>query len=125
MMRDSLSDAGDLQTIATQARDGIDHLERATDWLIDTLAADKVRSLAAAAPYLALFGTSAGGWLLARSAFAARRRQAAGRGNHDDLDAKRAVAGFYAANLLPQAGALAAAVIGGGDGALFLAEDQF
>jgi alkylation response protein AidB-like acyl-CoA dehydrogenase len=129
-MRKSLTDlansgAVDLQTIAMQTRDGIRHLERATDWLIDTIAADKSRSLAAATPYLALLGTTVGGWLLARSAFAAQRRLAADRAAAGNLDAKQAVAHFYAAGILPQAEALASAVIGGSDAALLLAEDQF
>ena len=127
MMQDSLSGAAasgacHLQPIVEQTRDGIGHLGRATDWLIET---DKTRSLAAATPYLALFGTTVGGWLLARSAFAAHRRQVAGRGDRGELEAKQRVARFYAANILPQAEALASAVIGGSDAALVLAEDQF
>jgi alkylation response protein AidB-like acyl-CoA dehydrogenase len=130
MMEDSLSDGADaatsrLQAIATQARGGIGHLARATDWLVDTAAADKARSLAAATPYLALFGTTVGGWLLARSAVAAYRRQAAGRGGLSDPEAKQRVARFYAAGILPQAEALASAIIGGSDPALVLTEDQF
>jgi alkylation response protein AidB-like acyl-CoA dehydrogenase len=113
-----------LETIAAQASDGIRHLARATDWLIDTGVADKSRGLAAATPYLALFGTVAGGWALARSALAAHRRQTAD-GGVGNLRAKQIVAGFYGANILPRAGALATAVITGSDPALTLAGDQF
>jgi hypothetical protein len=118
------SGVDDLETIAAQASDGIRHLARATDWLIDTGVADKSRGLAAATPYLALFGTVAGGWLLARSALAAHRRKAtdSGVGN---VRAKQIVAGFYAANILPQAGSLATAIISGSDPGLSLAGDQF
>jgi alkylation response protein AidB-like acyl-CoA dehydrogenase len=113
-----------LETIAVQASDGIRHLARATDWLIDTGVADKSRGLAAATPYLALFGTVVGGWLLARSALAAHRRQA-NDCSVGDLRAKQIIAGFYAANILPQAGSLATAVVSGSDPGLTLAGDQF
>jgi alkylation response protein AidB-like acyl-CoA dehydrogenase len=119
------SGAGDLQTIAAQTAGGIRHLARATDWLIDTAMTNKSAGLAAATPYLALFGTTFGAWLLARSALAAYRRQAADRTGSGHLGAKQRVARFYAASILPQAEALAKAVIGGSDPALSLAEDQF
>ena len=56
---------------------------------------------------------------------AARRRRAEAMEDHGYLDAKESIARFYAANLLPQAEALAKAVVSGGDSALALAEDQF
>jgi len=103
----------------------IDGLSMATDSLLDSLKRSRVASLAVASPYLALVGTVAGGWLLAKSASAARRRRAEAIEDVDYLDAKERVAWFYAANLLPQADALAKAVVSGGDSALSLAEDQF
>jgi hypothetical protein len=116
------SGSSQMRAIVEKTRGGIGHLARATDWLTE---AEKAKGLAGATPYLALFGTTVGGWLLARSALAAHRRQAAGRGTRSELEAKQRVAGFYVANLLPQAEALASAVIGGSDAALSLAEDQF
>jgi alkylation response protein AidB-like acyl-CoA dehydrogenase len=113
-----------LQTIAAQTSDGIRDLARATDWLIDAGMADKSKGFAAATPYLALFGTVVGGWLLARSALAAYRRQKTDT-DVGSLRAKQIIAGFYAANLLPQAGSLATAVISGSDPGLTLAGDQF
>src|SRR5215510_7536522 len=66
----------------------IDGLSMATDSLLDSLKRSRVASLAVASPYLALVGTVAGGWLLAKSASAARRRRAEAKGDADYLDAK-------------------------------------
>src|SRR5438552_1438296 len=55
--------------------EGLDALERATAYLV---AAEPALAAAGSAPYLALFGTVAGGWLMARLALAARRHAADG-----------------------------------------------
>jgi alkylation response protein AidB-like acyl-CoA dehydrogenase len=100
-------------------------LSAATDWLVDALAADPARAAAVASPYLRLMGTVAGGWLLARSAQAAARRLEAQDGDPRFLIAKLRTARFYADNLLPEAAALAAAVMTGADSTLALEDDQF
>ena len=83
---------------------GIDALERATAYLV---AAEPALAAAGSAPYLALFGTVAGGWLLARLALAARSRGeqfAAGR---------LATARFYAEHYLARAPSYLPAIMGG------------
>ena len=88
---------------------GLEELGEATDWLL----ADRPAATAAAAatPYLALLGTVAGGWLLARSAAIADARAA------EDGDpfyrAKVDTARFYAECVLPRAASLKRAAIGG------------
>ncbi len=88
---------------------GLAELGEATDWLL----ADRPAATAAAAatPYLALLGTVAGGWLLARSAAIADARAA------EDGDpfyrAKVDTARFYAECVLPRAASLKRAAIGG------------
>ncbi|MCY4548272.1 MAG: acyl-CoA dehydrogenase [Defluviicoccus sp.] len=88
---------------------GLAELGEATDWLL----ADRPAATAAAAatPYLALIGTVAGGWLLARSAAIADARAA------EDGDpfyrAKVDTARFYAECVLPRAASLKRAAIGG------------
>jgi len=96
-------------------------LTRATDWLIETYPKDARQALAGATPYLNLFGTVAGGWLLAESALAAARRQGE---EPAFLDAKRLTARFYAENAMPQAEAFAAMVTGGAKSTLALAEEE-
>ncbi len=83
------------------------------------------RAAAGATPYLSLFGTVTGAWLLARGAAAARRRLAAGDEDRPFLEAKIATARFYIANILPRAAAAAAAVTQGAESTLALDEAQF
>jgi alkylation response protein AidB-like acyl-CoA dehydrogenase len=102
----------------------IDALEKATLWLNDTGGKDQNAALAGATPYLRLFGTVAGGALMATAAGAAASRLAM---NGDDrfYRTKLATAAFYGHHILPQAHALADAVTKGADSALALAEDEF
>ena len=87
----------------------LEELGEASDWLL----ADRAPATAAAAatPYLALLGTVAGGWLLARSAVVADARA------EEDGDAfyraKVETARFYAECVLPRAASLKRAAIGG------------
>ena len=87
--------------------EGLDALEHATAHLVD---ADPALAAAGSSPYLALFGTVAGGWLMARLALAA----AAGAGRTTGFAAaKRATARFYAEHFLPRAPAYLPAIEGG------------
>ncbi|HTT81748.1 MAG TPA: acyl-CoA dehydrogenase [Stellaceae bacterium] len=83
---------------------GLDALEGATAYLV---AADPAPAAAGSAPYLALFGTVAGGWLLARTALAAARR------GDPRAAAKRATAQFYAEHFLARAPAYLPAITSG------------
>ncbi len=90
-------------------------LGRASRALGSSLAAGEYRdALAGAYPYLTMFGTVLGGWMMVRSARAALERLGSGA---DDqwLRQKVATARFYCEHLLPQAAALEAAASGGSD----------
>jgi len=89
--------------------EGLAALGVATEWLLDR--DDPNDSLAGATPYLELFGTVTGGWLLAKGALAAARELEGG----DDpfLRAKITTARFYCRQLLPRAGGLVASVVAG------------
>jgi alkylation response protein AidB-like acyl-CoA dehydrogenase len=82
-------------------------------------------ALAAATPYLRLFGLVAGGWMMARQALAARSRVATGSGDRGFLDTKIVTARFYCEQILPQSAGLLAAITAGSDDLLALAPDQF
>ena len=84
-------------------------LGEANDWLL----ADRAPATAAAAatPYLALLGTVAGGWLLARSAVVADARTE--EDGEPFYRAKVETARFYAECVLPRAASLKRAAIGG------------
>jgi len=85
--------------------EGLDALERATEYLV---AAEPALAAAGSAPYLALFGTVAGGWLMARLALAARARAADGF-----AAAKLATARCYAEHYLARAPGYLPAIMGG------------
>jgi hypothetical protein len=100
-------------------------LDAATDWLAGTLTGDLSKAAAVATPYLNLFCTVAGGWLLGRGALAARARLDAGSDDARFLAAKIKTARFYAENLLPQAAAEAVVVMTGAESTLALADEDF
>jgi alkylation response protein AidB-like acyl-CoA dehydrogenase len=82
---------------------GIDALEGATGYLVE---AEPALAAAGSAPYLALFGTVAGGWLMARLALAAT-------GRDGTVATKCATARFYAEHFLARAPAYLPGVTGG------------
>ena len=82
--------------------DALDTLDKATDYMLANLKESPNNCLAGAAPYLSLFGTAAGGHYLTRAALADRATAA-----------RRSIAQFYAANILPNVqGLLAPATAG-------------
>lgn len=86
--------------------EGLDALEHATAYLVE---AEPALAAAGSSPYLALFGTVLGGWLMARLALAAER----GGANPGFAAAKHATARFYAEHYLPLAPAWLPAIEGG------------
>jgi len=104
---------------------GANALADTTDWLVGETGNDIARPLAGATPYLRLFGTVAGGAMMARSALAARAALDAGTEDRDFYEAKLMTARFYAENILPQADGLIAPVRDGHHAVLAFAEEQF
>jgi 3-(methylthio)propanoyl-CoA dehydrogenase len=95
----------------------VDALESAVRYVVSGYAKDLRGVSAGAVPLLELFGVVAGGWQLLRSAMVARERLAAppaqGAMSADFYRAKIETARFYADHVLPQAPALAHAIIEG------------
>lgn len=91
--------------------DGLNALERATEWVLAQR--DSRDAAAGAMAYLRLWGTVAGGWQMARAALAARKDISAGVGNAPFLRAKVLTARFYGEQILPRAASLAAAATAG------------
>jgi alkylation response protein AidB-like acyl-CoA dehydrogenase len=100
---------GDLAPLRARLLDGIGALRQASEALLAMAATDQRDVLAGATPYLRLFGTVLGGWLLARQAVAARPGAAA----DPFLAAKVTTARYYLEQVLPLAGALLPAVTAG------------
>jgi alkylation response protein AidB-like acyl-CoA dehydrogenase len=101
---------------AQRLRSALQELAEASTWLGSRLAAAGYNdALAGATPYLEMFGTVVGGWLMARAALAGDAMLTAGTGDADFARAKLTTAQFYLEQILPRAGALAGAVSGGAD----------
>ena len=103
----------------------VDGLNRATQWLVEAFPRDPNAVAAVSVPYLKLWGTVAGGWLMARAALIAETKLSAGAGDAEFYRAKIATARFYAEHILPQAGGLASEVVNGAGSVLTLTEAQF
>lgn len=122
----TLTDGKDatLAAIGTALADGVVAADRTIDWLVAAQAEDPRLAAAAAVPLLDLLGVVLGGHQMARSAVAALARQAAGNGDPAFLAAKVAVAWHFAETVLPRAGGLAAAIIGGSRTVMTVPADQ-
>ena len=85
---------------------GVAALKAAADVLVANGNNGMVETAAAATPYLRLFGTVLGGYMLTKQAVEAERRLEAGEGNPQFLNAKMTTATFFVEQLVPQAVAL-------------------
>jgi acyl-CoA dehydrogenase len=103
---------------------GVQALDQATQWLLQTFGQDRNSALAASGNYLMLAGYVCGGWQMARAARAAQAKLAAGE-DAVFYGAKLATARFYTDQILPKADALLRAVKSGASTAVTLAEEQF
>ena len=104
---------------------GIDALDAATRWLAQTFQKDPQAAAAVAVPYLELFGTVAGGWVMARAAVIAQRKLGEPGSDSDYLTAKLATARFYGEHILPIARAQADTVVSGSASVLDLDDALF
>jgi len=104
---------------------GIESLDASTDWLLATYPKDMKAASAGAVPFLKLFGTVAGGWLMARAALIAKGRMDRKEGDFEFYRAKVGTARFYADHILPLAQAYRHEIVHGADSVLALEEAQF
>jgi acyl-CoA dehydrogenase len=102
-----------LEAIRKAALEAVSLLGRATRSLLEALATEPARAMAVSVPYLKLCGYVTAGWLLAKSAAIASPRSSEGS-ERDFYAAKMHTAAFYAAQVLPNAAALARVVEAGG-----------
>ena len=111
--------------------DGGAALARATQWMNEANRDRPDAASAGAAPYLQLFGTVLGGYLMARSALIAERRLTAkdgaegADGDGNFYRAKLATARFYAESVLSGCTGLERAATSGAEAALALDEGSF
>jgi 3-(methylthio)propanoyl-CoA dehydrogenase len=104
-----------LHDIAGHLGEAVDVLARATEWAL-ARGGDPNDVFAGATPYLRLFATVAGAWLLARGAAASQRlldEADTSSFSADFLEAKVITARFFASQVLPQIHGLVPAVTAG------------
>ena len=116
---EELRGSADLAPIGDRLADGLDVLQRATEWILANGATDPVQALAAATPYLRLFSQVVGGWLLGVEALAATRA-----GPAPFAAAKVATARFFADHILPTVHGLLPTITAGKEDLFALAADQ-
>ena len=90
-------------------------LARATHAMLESAHTDRAAAAAGAAPYLGLFGTVLGGYMMAQAALIAQRRLHDGSDEAAFYTAKLHTARFYAEVVLAGAGALEQAARAGAD----------
>ncbi len=110
----SMNDFEDLSVFRDELTTALQALADTSSWLGERLANGDINAaLAGATPYLRQLGTVVGGWLMAKSAVAAKRAPA----DFDPgfLAEKVITCRFYGENLLPQANGLVATIKAGND----------
>ncbi|HPE72981.1 MAG TPA: acyl-CoA dehydrogenase, partial [Candidatus Competibacter sp.] len=116
--------SAELMVIGDSLTAGVQALEQATQWALQTFNQDPNAAAAASGNYLMLTGYVCGGWQMARAALAAKAKLDAGE-DPAFYGAKLATVRFYAEQILPQAEALLTIVRSGGSSALALPAEQF
>ena len=122
----ALADAGEeFSGLRGALKSGIQSLDHATNWLLAASKGDVRDAAAGAMPYLRLWGTVAGGWLMAKAALIAKSLLDAGEGDPNFMKAKITTAKFYGGRILPRALALEAETTAGAGPVMALADDAF
>ena len=104
----------DLAEIRRHLAHAIGAVAQATKSIVELSTGDLARAAAGSVPYLTLFATTAGGWVLAKQALAAHRMLATREGDARLNEAKILTARFYAEQFLPGAAASVTAIAAGG-----------
>jgi len=114
-----------LAIIRRNLNEGIDALEASVEWMVATYPHNVKAASAGAVPLLKLFGTVAGGWLMAKAALISKLRLDDNAENFDFYRSKLGTARFYAEHILPMAQPLKTQIVAGSDSVLELEEMQF
>ena len=112
-------------TLRAALAEAVALLDTATDWILEHQKGDPRDAAAGAVPFMRLWGTVAGGWMLAQGALAAKADIDAGGGDDKFLKAKIVTARFYGEHILPRASSLKVAATAGSATLMEMAEDAF
>ena len=114
-----------LRAIAARLAPAMADLHAASDYLLQTAGENMPSAAVGATPYLTLWGSVAGGWVMAAEALEATRRLADGDENQAFLETKLVSARFFADQLLPRSSGLLEAVRSSTDEVIGLDEAAF
>ncbi|MBB25658.1 MAG: acyl-CoA dehydrogenase [Geminicoccus sp.] len=119
------SDHLSLRAIALRLKLALADLEAASNYLLDTAGDSMPSAAVGATPYLTLWGTVAGGWVMALQALEAQQRLADGDSETRFLSTKLVTARFFADQFLPRSSGLLEAVKSSADEVIGLDEAAF
>jgi acyl-CoA dehydrogenase len=114
-----------LAPLAKSLKGGLDHLQKATMWLMQNALAKPDNAGAASTDYMHLFGLVAMGHMWLAIAQAALRRKAEDPSTAGEMDAKLVTARFYMERVLPETGARLARLSAGADAIMALPAEAF
>ena len=112
-----------LERFGMHLEDGVEAVDEGIQLILERMGTEPNDALSAATPFLRLFGTVIGGWLMGKAALAAHEQLEAGTGDADFLRRKLATARFYGEQIMPTAYGLIEAVESRSD-ALFEIPDE-
>jgi alkylation response protein AidB-like acyl-CoA dehydrogenase len=115
----------DLSSIHAAFKEALDGLDGATRWIVETFPKNPKAVSGVSVPYLKLFGTVAGGWMMARAALIAQEKLKQPDADRDVLEGKLATARFFAEHELPKALPHAREVTRGAESVLALDPSRF
>ncbi len=116
---------GQTASIFSATLASLDHLVRATEWVIENGASSPPVAAATSVSYMHILGYVVCGWLLCKSTNAAEKQYGDEGANKAFLEAKMATAEYYATHILPRAQACADAVVNSSNLVFALSDDQF
>ena len=114
-----------LRAIAARLTPALADLDAASAYLLQTAGENMPSAAVGATPYLTLWGTVAGGWVMGTEALEAARRLGAGGEQSPFLQTKLVTARFFADQLLPRTSGLLEAVRSSTDEVIGLDEAAF
>ncbi|MCF8468559.1 MAG: acyl-CoA dehydrogenase C-terminal domain-containing protein [Sneathiella sp.] len=115
---------GEMTAMSLQLNLAVAALQEATGWIYSNAPNDPNAAPAGATPYLRMFATTVGGYLLAKSALKAKALMTAGDSDKNFLSAKIVTARFFMAQILPLATALLGPVMEGPETLFAIDEEQ-
>jgi alkylation response protein AidB-like acyl-CoA dehydrogenase len=115
----------DIDVIQTAMTEAVAELHKTTEWLIANAKSNSDAVAAAAVPYLRQFSVVAGGYMMARMAYAAHTALFDVSPDAEYYNTKLVTARFYAEAILPQIYGLTRPVMGGHKTVGQISNDQF